>query len=97
MQEIMIGQKIRQMRGLKGYSQEYMAEKLSISVTAYSKLERGDTSLSWDRLEQIAKVLEIEPQKMISFDGGSFFADNHSNNILNSFGEPKARRNYSTP
>lgn len=40
-----IGDKIRNMRTIKGYSQENMAEMLGISVTAYAKIERGETDI----------------------------------------------------
>jgi transcriptional regulator with XRE-family HTH domain len=83
MQKILIGQNIRQLRDIKGFSQEYMAEHLGISVTAYSNLERGESSPSWDRLEQIAKILDIDLLKMVTFDGKSIFGDNNSNNNSN--------------
>ena len=54
-----IGDKIRKVRELKGYKQEYVADQLGMSVTAYGNLERGDSSPSFDRLEEIAKVLEV--------------------------------------
>lgn len=38
----MIGNKIKNIRELKNFTQEYMAEKLDISQAAYSKLEKGD-------------------------------------------------------
>ena len=37
--EIKIGAKIRRIRQLKGYSQEYMATSLGITQNSYSKLE----------------------------------------------------------
>ena len=54
-----VGDKIRKVRELKGYKQEYVADRLNMSVTAYGNLERGDSSPSFDRLEEIAKVLEV--------------------------------------
>jgi transcriptional regulator with XRE-family HTH domain len=54
-----LGQKIRIVRQLKGYSQEYMALQLGISQNAYSKLERGMIRLRTDRLSNIATLLEI--------------------------------------
>ena len=54
-----VGDKIRKVRELKGYKQEYVADQLGMSVTAYGNLERGDSSPSYDRLEEIAKVLEV--------------------------------------
>ena len=54
-----IGEKIRVQRLIKNYSQEYMAFELDISQPAYSKIERGETRLSIDRVYEIAEILEI--------------------------------------
>ena len=51
--------KIRKTREIKDYSQEYVAEKLGISQTAYSKLENGQTNISVKRLIKLAEILEI--------------------------------------
>jgi transcriptional regulator with XRE-family HTH domain len=53
-----LGEKIRQRRVIKGYSQEYMAFQLDISQNAYSKIEREATELSVKRLFRIAEILE---------------------------------------
>ncbi len=53
-------------RTKKGYSQEYMAEKLSIGQKAYCKLENGKTKLSVTRLKEIAIILEIDIPDLFS-------------------------------
>lgn len=63
-----IGPKIRKIREIKGYSQEYIASKMSITQNSYSKLERGETNLSIDRLMEICSVLEIELSTLMNFD-----------------------------
>jgi len=57
--------RIRKIRVSHGYSQEYMALKLGMTLSSYSKLERGLVELSVSRLVQISEVLE--------FDLGQFF------------------------
>lgn len=54
-----INTRIRQTRLLKGYSQEYMAYRLSISQQSYSRMESGRQDLKIIQLETIAEVLEI--------------------------------------
>lgn len=54
-----IGEKIRYFRKLKGLSQEDLAHELDISLTAYSKIERNITDVSFSRLTQIADVLKV--------------------------------------
>lgn len=61
-----IVENIKRERIANNYSQEYMGLKLGISQNAYSKIELGITSLSIGRLFKIAKILEIDPLKLIS-------------------------------
>ncbi|HEU4633589.1 MAG TPA: helix-turn-helix transcriptional regulator [Flavisolibacter sp.] len=61
-----IGDKIRKVRELKGYKQEYVAGKLGLSVTAYGNIERNESSLSFERLEEIAEVLEVSVQDILN-------------------------------
>lgn len=60
--------KIRQLRELKGFSQEYMAQKLAMSQRSFSKLERQETRLDWARIEEIAAIFEMNPIDLITFD-----------------------------
>lgn len=68
-----LGEKIRKLRELKGFSQDYMADQLEISQRAYSKLEREETKLDWDRITHISKILEIDPIDLIQFDDSLIF------------------------
>ena len=53
------GEKIRQIRLAKGYSQENLADMLGISTTAYGDIERNKTELTILRASEIAKTLNI--------------------------------------
>jgi transcriptional regulator with XRE-family HTH domain len=68
-----LGVKLRKLRELKGYSQEYMASQLGTSQRAYSKLETNHTKISWDKISEIAKTLEIEPIDLLNFDDNLVF------------------------
>ena len=68
-----IGVKVKRIRELRNYSQEYMAEKLGISQEAYSRLETGKTKLDLQRMNNIASILEIDPIILLSFDEGVVF------------------------
>ncbi|WP_228438563.1 helix-turn-helix domain-containing protein [Chryseobacterium pennae] len=78
----MIGNKIKNIRELKNFTQEYMAEKLDISQAAYSKLEKGDIKVSSEKLCQIAKILDVNPEDITSFDSQKYF--NSFNNVKGS-------------
>lgn len=54
-----INEKIKRLREGKHWSQEEMAQKLNMSKNGYAKIERGETSVSLARLEQVAAVLGI--------------------------------------
>lgn len=78
----MIGNKIKNIRELKNFTQEYMAEKLDISQAAYSKLEKGDIKVSSEKLSQIAKILDVNPEDITAFDSQKYF--NSFNNVKGS-------------
>jgi transcriptional regulator with XRE-family HTH domain len=54
--------KIKRLRDAEGWSQEYVSDKIGVSQGAYSKLEMGQTKLTFDRAQQLAKLYEIEPE-----------------------------------
>lgn len=60
-------EKIKFMRQLQGLTQEEMAEKLGISLKGYSDIERGKTNLQVSRVEEIAKILEVDLLDLLSF------------------------------
>ena len=47
------------MRELNKWSQEDMAEKLSMSAGGYAKIERGEVQLNIPRLQQIAAIFNV--------------------------------------
>jgi transcriptional regulator with XRE-family HTH domain len=61
-----LGDKIRYFRNLKDWSQEEMADKLNLSLPAYSKIERNVTDVGFKRLTQIAKTLGISIVDLVS-------------------------------
>ncbi len=54
-----IGNKIRNIRLQRGYSQENLADMLGISATAYGDIERNKTELTISRATEIAKILGV--------------------------------------
>ncbi len=63
-----IGLKIRKVREIKNFSQEYVANKLSISQSAYSNIENGKTSITNENLTAIATVLDVTPEVIEGFN-----------------------------
>jgi transcriptional regulator with XRE-family HTH domain len=52
-------EKIRKARVNKNFKQEDLAGFLGISQRAYSKIETGETQIKLERLEEIAKLLDV--------------------------------------
>jgi transcriptional regulator with XRE-family HTH domain len=67
------GIKIKQIRELKNFTQEYVAQKLGLSTRAFSKIETGETQLTINRLNEISAVLGIGPMEVLGFDDKQVF------------------------
>lgn len=75
-----IGRKIKKLRELRNYTQEYMADQLGVSQPAYSKMETDETEINDVRLTQIAKALNMSVQDILSFDEKVFFNQMNNHN-----------------
>ena len=53
-----VGGNIRRLRENNKWSQQIIAERLNISIPAYSKIEAGVTDVNLSRLEQIAHLFD---------------------------------------
>jgi XRE family transcriptional regulator, regulator of sulfur utilization len=79
---MVIGDKIRNLRSLKGLPQENMADALKMSLVAYGDIERNKKDISLNRLDQIAKVLSVTVADILAFsDRVSNFFDQCSNAV----------------
>ncbi|MBF0784042.1 XRE family transcriptional regulator [Muribacter muris] len=67
-----INEKIRMLREENALSQEQMAEKMNISTNSYGKIERGETKLTLNKLEQIANIFNLDIVELISTDKNSY-------------------------
>jgi transcriptional regulator with XRE-family HTH domain len=64
----MVSTKIRFLRDSKNWSQDYVATKLNITQTAYSKLEGGLTKLTTERITQLAELYNVDEHFFLSDD-----------------------------
>lgn len=65
-QGITIGNKLRQLRMNKGYSQEYVSEILAVSQKTYSNMENDKTSISIEVLKKIAEEYKVDLIELLS-------------------------------
>ncbi len=63
-----IGKSIRILRHQHGWSQEDIANRLGISIPAFSKIETGVTDVNLSRLEQIANIYEVSVVQLLTVD-----------------------------
>jgi transcriptional regulator with XRE-family HTH domain len=63
-----IGKSIRTLRHQHGWSQEDIANRLGISIPAFSKIETGVTDVNLSRLEQIANIYEVSVVQLLTVD-----------------------------
>jgi len=68
-----LSKKLKSIRKLRNFTQETVAEKLGISTYSYAKIERGETDVKYSRLQQIAKIMEIELEDLFSMDDKKVF------------------------
>jgi transcriptional regulator with XRE-family HTH domain len=73
-----IGQKIKKLRELKNLTQTHMAKELGVTQSAYSKMELGESEVTYGKLEKISSVLGMKPEEVIAFNDQMIF--NISNN-----------------
>lgn len=61
------GQRLQMLRQQRNLTQEQMGEKLSLSTSAYCKMEYGETDLTLTRLARIADVFGLSRLELFKF------------------------------
>ena len=81
---MILGEKVRMLRQIKGYSQEKMAEMLDISAVTYGNYERNKGDISLNKLEQIAQIFGLSVQDILTFGDkvSNFFEGCDQNNFM---------------
>lgn len=63
----LLGMRVREVRKLRGLSQEKLAEKVGVDPKQISRIEGGKSAPSLDTLEAIAKHLQVEMKDLFDF------------------------------
>lgn len=71
-----IGSKIKNIRELKNLTQEYLADRVGVNQSTYSRFESDVTDLTIDNLSKIAEALGVTPSEILDFDKAIYFASN---------------------
>jgi transcriptional regulator with XRE-family HTH domain len=78
MDNLNIGNKIKKLRELKNLTQEHMASVIGVTQSAYSRLELGETEITYSKLARIAGELGMKPEDVISFNESMVFNVMHN-------------------
>ena len=62
-----LGTRIRQLRKIKGWTQEVLAEKAGMDYKYLGAIERGEKNLTLANVEKIAKGLGVEVYQLFLF------------------------------
>ena len=84
---MIIGEKIKKIRELRNFTQDYMATQLEMTQAGYSRIERDEVDISFSKLEKIAKIFNINLLELIGFNEKNVFNNNFNNfsNTTNGF------------
>jgi transcriptional regulator with XRE-family HTH domain len=82
-----IGQKIKKLRELKNLTQTHLAQELGVTQSAYSKIEIGESEVTYSKLEKISSVLGMKPEDVIAFNESMVFNVMNNQNGGNVFGD----------
>lgn len=58
-ERLLFGERLRRKRNALKYTQEYVAEKIGITLRFYQMIERGEKSISLDTLIKLSQTLSI--------------------------------------
>lgn len=73
MDNLKIGHKIKKLRELKNLTQEHMANSIGITQGAYSRMELGESEITYSKLEKISEELGMKPEEIIAFNESVVF------------------------
>lgn len=76
--------KLKILREINNYTQEYVARILDISQNAYSLIEKGTTKITLDRIEVLAELYKTSPSELISINDNFYHNPNVSDDTHHS-------------
>jgi len=72
-----LGNNIRKIRELNGFTQEKMSSALGMTQGNYARIEKGEIRISEDRLQKIAGLLNCSKEHIEEFDPSVFFSQTY--------------------
>jgi len=75
-----IGTKIKRIRELRNFSQEFVGHKIGISQCNYARIESNKVAITPERLQKIAEALNTTESVIKDFDENIIFNINQGDN-----------------
>ncbi len=77
-----VQEKIRSLREKNNLTQTDMAVRMNLSQNGYAKLERGESKLNLEKLQQLSDIFKIDITELVNTDKGFNYqySDNSSSN-----------------
>ena len=82
-----IGHRLRKLRESKDLGQDWIAHELGMSVSGYSRIERDEVKITYDKLERIATILNVPVADILNHQEASQVNDTTTNNNTNNNGQ----------
>lgn len=77
-----LGNKLRVLREVNNFTQEYVADAIEVSASTYSLMEKGQATLSIDRIEKLASLYKMEMSDLLRISDQTIINQiTHSNGI----------------
>ncbi|MDO4229055.1 MAG: helix-turn-helix transcriptional regulator [Capnocytophaga sp.] len=79
---VLVGQKIKELRKKKGLSQEEVAEYIHAAQSTYARIENGIGNSWANYIMPLCQLFEIEPEYLLKSDQIVIHNNNHSTGIF---------------
>lgn len=74
-----LGENIRKIRELKGFSQQNLADEIKVDQKTISRIEKGQLSPKFETLVEISRVLSVGLAQIMAFDEHKIFNNYNQN------------------
>jgi transcriptional regulator with XRE-family HTH domain len=72
---------IKKFRELKSVTRESIASDLGMSLSGYSKLERGEVDITLSKVDRISQILGVSLEQLLNFDASQIFNVTHNQQV----------------
>jgi transcriptional regulator with XRE-family HTH domain len=75
-----IREKIKLLRQSRKWSQEYLAEKLGMSANGYGEIERGNSRMTFEKIEELSQLFEVPLGELCDDEKTNVFIAHNNHN-----------------